>query len=1339
MNELPTKISPDEVRAIRESLGLSQAAAGELIGGGPRAFAKYESGETKPSASLVKLLLVLYEDRRLFRRVSSAGRPTPARQSLTPKPFAATGSQVSEIGPDGFAELLKRLLTAEVRTNHLHTSYIHVPTTTTAPDGGEDGRISWSSGPDQTRFLPARLCLFQLKTGNLRPDQAAKEVTERSGEIKPRIRKVLEQGGAYVVLCAKRLTQKAIDLRVDRVLRSLRNSGLQVSKAQVVLRDADQVADWANCYPPVAIWFLDQSRPGLTGPFCSWDSWAGRHEHASSAYVEDPRLPPFRDKLLRAMNGPRGVARVVGMSGVGLSRLTLQALGSPPSGEESPADLVIYTSESEERSEGILRSVRSLSESGAQAIVVVDDCSTPLRRQLINQTRHRDSALSLITIEDGNPSVVSGDSILRLTEAPDSVIQGIIRQVALGISSLDRDRLTSFSRGFPKIAIRIAQARHRNQPLVSVLDDDLANDYVVAREATERGVQLRAVRLLSVFWSVKILDEEYGVATAIAPLGRSISAEDTHAVARRLIKRGVAKRYGQSIVIRPKPIALNLAERQWREWTPSRWEYVLTGKLGLDLNVSAARQLALLDTTEVAKDVVRHLCRPNGDLCQWQTLSRSENLVVLSHLAQIDPQAAVDSIEQALDGLASSTIASDDWEDLLDVIEIIAFDSESFESGADLLLRLAADESAASTGTAGERFADLFPCVLGNTAANSDSRLEFLKSSLNTSNARLRVVVDALGKGLKTGFVSRSVGPEIRGSRPPLRPWHPENLRVAKNYVGNCLKLLAQLGTTSNHIGAAARARIGDRIRSLVGFGLIDAVESVVADIIDHAIDWPEARVGLRHFLRFDAMQHDQALSKRVNDLLVALEPRTVADCLMNSVSRMPWDHLAGSSTSFQEREKLQVASIRRLASELIDEPQTLIEHLPQLSRGEQRMTHVFGRAIAEYSDRPLDWLSPIRSALLQAPNEDRNSSLLVGYLDGIASIAPELVTKFKQEASKSPRLSFSLPSLCSALGIQIDDIDLVLSALKSGRLTPYSLLEWFSDESFAKLPCEDLVPLFDYLLDSSSDSYKAGVILLYAYCRDKRDRLDEVHRQVVMVAKNAGKWHNHAGESIAPEFETVLDWALGKGRGHRGTCEVAIELCNTLIDSEDLATNDLIEPLIPTLLRDYPEISWSIIGSAIVSRPQQRWRIKDLLRTKSSDAKRARLITYLDPSVLIAWCKANPTVGPRFLASTVPIWDESRDGGKGDNLLHPIIQRMIDEFGSDPEVRNAVFDNIGSFSWKASATREFSRRKALLEQLSHHRDTAVKIWARRSLGRLREMANVDREDRMEFVAALDL
>jgi len=55
-------LSPEEIRRIRRRLGLSQAEAGELVGGGPRAFQKYEAGDLLPSRAISSALTLLNRD-----------------------------------------------------------------------------------------------------------------------------------------------------------------------------------------------------------------------------------------------------------------------------------------------------------------------------------------------------------------------------------------------------------------------------------------------------------------------------------------------------------------------------------------------------------------------------------------------------------------------------------------------------------------------------------------------------------------------------------------------------------------------------------------------------------------------------------------------------------------------------------------------------------------------------------------------------------------------------------------------------------------------------------------------------------------------------------------------------------------------------------------------------------------------------------------------------------------------------------------------------------------------------------------------------------------------------
>ena len=68
--DLGETLPPEEVKAIRRKLKLSQRKAGELIGGGPRAFQKYESGEIAASAAMSKLLRLLANDPRRLKELT---------------------------------------------------------------------------------------------------------------------------------------------------------------------------------------------------------------------------------------------------------------------------------------------------------------------------------------------------------------------------------------------------------------------------------------------------------------------------------------------------------------------------------------------------------------------------------------------------------------------------------------------------------------------------------------------------------------------------------------------------------------------------------------------------------------------------------------------------------------------------------------------------------------------------------------------------------------------------------------------------------------------------------------------------------------------------------------------------------------------------------------------------------------------------------------------------------------------------------------------------------------------------------------------------------------------
>ena len=61
-----------------------------------------------------------------------------------------------------------------------------------------------------------------------------------------------------------------------------------------------------------------------------------------------------------------------------------------------------------------------------------------------------------------------------------------------------------------------------------------------------------------------------------------------------------------------------------------------------------ARRLAWLDTTDVAQEVVKHVCRIGGSFDGVEGVSKAGHAEVLSDLAEIDTQVVADQIERCL-------------------------------------------------------------------------------------------------------------------------------------------------------------------------------------------------------------------------------------------------------------------------------------------------------------------------------------------------------------------------------------------------------------------------------------------------------------------------------------------------------------------------------------------------------------------------------------------------------------------------------------------------------------------------------------------------------------------
>ena len=1228
-------------------------------------------------------------------------------------PFRVTGKDVEWLTEYSFPDLLRRLLHAEAQAHGLPADRIHVASNSKAPDGGEDGRIEWQEGPERTPWLPSRTTQFQLKSGRVTPKQAAHDVLQH-GQVKQMVRSVVEAGGHYRMLCAKSHTEAAIEDRVANIREAIRSTGVSIEDSQVTFLDADQIAEWVNEYPAVATWMKEQMPLGAVRPFRSWASWSGDHD--GSPWVDDERLPPLKDCLRTAAMTSRSVLRLVGLAGIGKSRLALKSLGS----SEDVSNMVLYADESDDDRHAIVHVARTLADAGSRSVVVVARCTPKTHRDLADIVRRRSSRLALVTLDDEVPSGTLDETTIKVDEAPSAVVEATIDRMLPNLPYMDRDLLAHFADGFPRIAIDVAQAWQSARPIAHAEPEDVVDAFVLGRQLLEREHTLKSAMLVAAF-GVVATEPDGGQLEEVASFRHDLTVDDLRIGIGRLVERGVVRRRGRFRVLQPRPIAMRLAERQWQQWAESDWDRILAGDASHQLGTAAARMLARLDATPVAKKVVGHVCRLGGPLDGFEMPANARLAEVLSALAEVAPAVVLEVVKRTLDGAPDlSTVCGDTRRHVVWALEKIAFHADTFDGAARQLLRLALAENETYSNNATGLFTGLFHPRLGATAADGAARLALLDEILDAGDdAEQLIVVEALVAALET-MGSRMIGAEAQGSGPALSAWCPRSKDVLARYETGCISRLACIAANVRSQPSAERARAGlaQRLRSLVGGGYIDTVEQAVHQVAPCVDNWTAAMASLGQILRYDAASCDPEVLVRTKRLLEELLPKTVESRLRFLVTEMHWEFPFGEKPYTHDHGRRQEEALRELAVELSGKPDILEQALPELVHGNHRKVFIFGELLGQLPElgSPVTWLERIVQATARASDCKRNLDLLGGYCIGIAKRLPEMAEPIKAALTQSPVLAPKFPAVCARLGVEESDIRLAVDALRAGRLRSVDLARWGMGGALESLAPQAVAPLFDALHEQTGTKASTTLLgLLAMHLHVAPDAFDPLRPQVrKCIEKCIADGSLPTDPMAVYYFEQLAKRLLDKGRGDADACAIALELAKMIVALRPLG-HALPNSLMRQLLSDFPEVVWPLVGEAIVSN---RDRADILMYAFGNHMRRDEPppILSLPDAMLFSWCHANPDAAPSFAASVIPVLVERQDSGM---IVHPILRRLIDEFGERASVLDGIKTNIYNFSSAGSQTKYYGQYIEPLRGLTDHRIPSVRTWAERMIRQL--------------------
>ncbi|MGZ5703942.1 MAG: hypothetical protein ACXWIM_24005, partial [Burkholderiales bacterium] len=667
---------------------------------------------------------------------------------------------------------------------------------------------------------------------------------------------------------------------------------------------------------------------------------------------------------------------------------------------------------------------------------------------------------------------------------------------------------------------------------------------------------------------------------------------------------------------------------------------------------------------------------------------------------------------------------------LVHALEYICFIDSTFERGALLLLKLAVVENETWSNNSVGQFKALFPVLGANTTAPAAPRLRLLDELLQANDPmQMPLVVDALLEASSMHSHARMMGPETHGSRPQLIPWQPKYWKDAWDYIIACVDRLTELALRDDAIGAHARNGITHEFRSYIGGGQIEQVERWIGRISAVHPYWPAALNALGDVLQYDLSGLKEGEEDRVRRLIADLSPQDAVSRVRFLVTEMPWDFPVDEDLEFDEREKRQVEIVRDLARGMLQQPEVLRGCLADLSVGEQRMSVAFGKAIAELADDDVAWEEPIKNAYASVAEGNRNYGLIAGYYSGLVARNPDRVAAYKREAVHSTVYAHTLPFVCLLIGITADDVRLVCESLKAGVLPPGAMSHWGMGGVFAKLDAASAAPLFDQLLSMDGIGYSVALDVMGMFVHGNLNRLNELRPQVMLAVQNVSKRPKRRGSQMdAHHFEHVVGWLLRKGRDDADARAAAGKLASYLASDPDGDARDLIKPLLPIMMENFASTVWPPFGNAIVQDRATAWRIEHALRDGFGFAdKKQPAVLHVPEDILFAWAHANPEAGPAFLARVLPVLTTRAEGV--DRTFHPLMTRLLNEFGERDDVRRYLTQNMHTFGWSGSLTTYYALYEEPLRSLFDHPIGGLRRWAKEAHAQMRKQVEAAKRD----------
>lgn len=1246
-----------------------------------------------------------------------------------------TPQDIANLNDEELRALVWRLCAAELEAEREPAAGITHGGEQDASDGGVDVRVRRKSGfSDDNAYIPRSNTVFQVKKPDLAPNEIKNEMKPH-GKLRDSICELGRCDGAYIIVssganCTDTKYRKRIDAMRDCL-------GDTFGNIHVDFYDRARIAAWVEKHPSVIIWVCSHLKRNPMHGWRPYDEWSGASGleffHDDEVRIKELPRDGNSDTAEQAINKmrsllaqPKNAIRLVGLSGVGKTRL-LQALFDENIGNDAlEKSLAIYTDMGRDPDPKPAHLAEDLVNCGKRNILLIDNCSPKTHRDLAEICRRKDSNLSLITVEyDVKEDIPEETNVFSMEAASDEIIKKIIKANYPNIPDNDIHAIADFSGGNARIALLAARSYKPGDSYVGISDMEFLKRLLFQADGYDKELE-QAVNVLSLVYS---FDSTYRIDgnNELAVLAKlaGVPAEKLHGIINKLVSRQIAQTRGQWVAILPHALANRLADNALDEVPKEYLLETFKSEGNERLFKSFAHRIGFLHNNkkavEIANSIITYINEQG-----YPKVERHLHQAVC-YLAPVVPVEVIYMVYNAVTSGGISKIPDHIRNEYATAIAQIGYEEEYFERAVYTLAEFSRANRNPESNYARDVLIDYFQLYLSGTLARPEQRLLLIKKMINDSDDYYKKLgLDALKAALRYGrFTGRMTCGMSFGMRSRSYGYKPQGEQI-KEWLELFVDYACELVITGGKETKAIKGFLANCSGNICYNDMFSIVEKA-ADKISQVTNWEEGWLVLNGILCKKTGKVNSDLRSRIAKVCKKLAPekleeRIRACVLVRGFHAQEIAYSVDSSSAENYERQVEIAKdyVIGLGRELAKNDAVFKVILPELYTTTADLEYLvqLGVGFGQECEAPLECWRMMLDEFKRQNDDIYCARFMSGVLSQLFVRDTEMASRIADDLVTFSDMKNNVFCILARADISEGCHKRIMQLLRTSPNAQWSNIWFPQNKAYNDAECcvefaEELIKRNNALntilwqIESELpegkqhktkwENHKISLLNLMDMCITSLEDTSNIDiepiREIIKYASTDSSAHDVLMQMANHLYDRISDTDGSSDRFER-TMIACIAEANVLI-ALDVFLKDGVEPC---------------------------WKLGYIMSGRLYDEC---CLKGCDNDAIMAWIARNPKERVEKLAKIIDFYTEKN----GQVFVDDLAQQVIDSPHVTEVALDSLMNHTAVYSWSGNLSDIFKKRRPVAESLISHKNELVRKVAIRKLNDLDEGISVQMEN----------